>query len=116
VRDGQEALDFLFCKGHWIDRERVPPAFVILDLKMPRVDGLDVLKAIRDSAILHHLPVVVLTASREQRDAVRAYEYGVNVYVVKPIEFTEFKRTVMEIARTWAVSDALPPAGRESTK
>ncbi len=110
ARDGQDALDFLRCKGRWADREPVPPAFVILDLKMPRVDGLDVLKGIRDSALLHHIPVVVLTASRHERDLARAYEHGVNAYVVKPIEFAEFTRTVKDIARIWAVLNVLPPA------
>lgn len=113
ARDGQDALDYLRCTGHWANREPVFPACVILDLKMPRVSGLDVLNAIRDSATLHHIPVIILTASQQERDVVRAYEYGVNAYVVKPIEFSEFTQTVGEIAKMWAVRNVLPPPEAE---
>jgi CheY-like chemotaxis protein len=109
VEDGEEALDYLFRRGRFADRQGENPALVLLDLKMPKVDGLEVLRAIRADDQLCTLPVVILTASREQRDLVEGYKLGVNAYVVRPINFQELIRAVREIGLFWALINEPPP-------
>lgn len=109
VRDGREALDFLERKGSFVNRNDEPPAVVLLDLKLPKVDGLDVLKHIRNSDILKSVRVVMLTSSKEEHDVLRSYEIGVNAYVVKPIDFREFIDAIRNLGIFWAVVNEPPP-------
>jgi CheY-like chemotaxis protein len=111
VRDGQEALDYLFGTGAQPDR--VQPKVVLLDLKLPKVDGLEVLREIRSNAALRTLPVVILTSSREERDVVESYSLGVNSYIVKPIEFDKFVETVQMLGLYWLLLNE-PPAAAAS--
>jgi CheY-like chemotaxis protein len=110
VRDGQEALDFLSRRGTYALRSTGNPAFVLLDLKMPKVDGVEVLRRMKGDASLRTIPVVMLTSSREENDVVESYKLGVNAYVVKPIDFQEFTRAVREIGVFWAVINEPPPS------
>jgi CheY-like chemotaxis protein len=103
VRDGREALDYLFYRGKYANRERVKPGFVLLDLKMPFVDGIEVLKQIRDSEEYRTLPAVMLTSSQMETDVCRSYQLGANGYVVKPINFTEFSKAVKGIGYFWGI-------------
>ncbi|MDR5771598.1 MULTISPECIES: response regulator [unclassified Caballeronia] len=109
ARDGQEAIDYLTCEGDW--RERTPgnPAVILLDLKLPKIDGLEVLDTIRSTPVLKSVPVVMLTSSREEQDLVRSYELGVNAYVVKPVEFAEFVEAISDLGVFWAVLNEPPP-------
>lgn len=109
VRDGAEALDYLHTKGNYRSRARENPAVVLLDLKLPKVDGFEVLREIRSDERLKHIPVVVLTSSREDRDMVASYKLGVNAYVVKPVDFHEFVNAVKELGVFWAVINEPPP-------
>jgi len=109
VRDGAEALDYLHGKGHYAGRGTGNPAVVLLDLKLPKVDGLEVLKDIRETATLANVPVVMLTSSREERDLIRSYQLGVNAYVVKPVDFKEFVRAISDLGLFWAVLNEPPP-------
>lgn len=109
VRDGAEALDYLHTKGNYRSRARENPAVVLLDLKLPKVDGLEVLREIRSDERLKLIPVVVLTSSREDRDMVASYKLGVNAYVVKPVDFHEFVNAVKELGVFWAVINEPPP-------
>lgn len=112
VRDGEEALDFLFGRGAYEDRRGARlPRVVLLDLKLPKIDGLEVLRTIRRDPSLRSLPVVVLTSSREERDLVESYKLGVNSYIVKPIEFAEFIETASTLGLYWALLNEPPPAG-----
>jgi CheY-like chemotaxis protein len=110
VKDGAEALDYLYARGAYQDRRRGNPAVVLLDLKMPKVDGIDVCRAIKGDLALKMIPVVMLTSSREERDMLRSYECGVNGYVVKPVNFDDFMQTVQQIGAYWAVINEPPPA------
>ncbi|TWI66624.1 response regulator receiver domain-containing protein [Pseudoduganella lurida] len=112
VRDGAEALDYLHARGEFIDRVQGNPAVVLLDLKLPKVDGLEVLREIRNVMHLRALPVVMLTSSREEQDLVRSYELGVNAYVVKPVEFKEFVRAISDLGVFWAVLNEPPPGSQ----
>ena len=107
-RDGQEALDYLFCRGKFSDRINENPAVLLLDLKLPKVNGLEVLQKIRADARLRMLPVVMLTSSHEEKDMVRSYQLGVNAYVVKPVDFHEFINAVKELGMFWAVINQPP--------
>ena len=109
ARDGQQALDYLRCQGEYSKRARENPAVLLLDLKLPKVDGLEVLKAIRTDERLKLIPVVVLTSSQEEKDMVRSYTLGVNAYVVKPVDFHEFINAVKELGVFWALINEPPP-------
>lgn len=109
TRDGGAALEFLFCRGEFKDRNTGHPIVVLLDLKMPKVDGLEVLKQMKSDAGLRTVPVVMLTSSREEADLVRSYQLGVNAYVVKPVGFQEFVDTIRNLGMFWAVVNEPPP-------
>ena len=109
TRDGQEALDYLYCRGPFSSRPKENPAVLLLDLKLPKVDGLEVLNKVKSDARLKMIPVVVLTSSREERDMLRSYQLGVNAYVVKPVDFHEFVNAVRELGVFWAVINQPPP-------
>ena len=109
LRDGAEVLDYLYCRGAFAGRDDALPAFLLLDLKMPKVDGLEVLRVIKEDPKLRMIPVVMLTSSREESDLVRSYKLGVNAYVVKPVDFTEFMDAVRQIGAFWAVVNEAPP-------
>ena len=111
VNDGSDALDFLFCRGAFEDRDPENPAVVLLDLKMPKVGELQVLKEIRESQNLKRIPIVILTSSRQETDLIRSYDLGVNGYVVKPVEFREFMEAVKQLGIFWAIIDEPPPRG-----
>ncbi len=111
VRDGVEALDYLRCEGKYASRTPGNPAVVILDIKMPRMDGMEVLQIIRSDAALNLLPVVMLTSSKEEHDLIRSYELHTNAYVVKPVKFSEFIDAVKQIGVFWAILNELPPDG-----
>jgi CheY-like chemotaxis protein len=107
--DGAEALDYLYCRGNFATRPRENPAVMLLDLKLPKVDGLEVLQQIKSDDRLKLIPVVVLTSSREERDMVSSYQLGVNAYVVKPVDFHEFVNAIKELGVFWAVINEPPP-------
>ena len=111
ARDGEEALDFLFRRGAYESREAGEPAVVLLDLKLPKVSGMEVLERIKDDPTLRTLPVVVLTSSREEQDLVRSYDLGTNAYVVKPVDFPDFIEAVRQVGLFWAIINHPPPAG-----
>jgi CheY-like chemotaxis protein len=111
VRDGVEAMEYLLCEGEYKRRKPGNPAVVVLDIKMPRMDGIEVLRAIRSDPELKLIPVVMLTSSREEQDLVRSYELGINAYVVKPVKFSQFVEAVKHIGVFWAVLNELPPEG-----
>jgi CheY-like chemotaxis protein len=107
--DGSEALDYLYRRGAYADRANGSPAVLLLDLKLPRVDGLEVLQQIKGDEKLRIIPVVVLTSSREERDMVASYRLGVNAYVVKPVDFHEFVNAIRELGIFWAIVNQPPP-------
>ena len=114
VHDGAEALDYLYCRGSFASRAPGPLALVLLDLKMPKVDGLEVLRQIKNDPALRLTPVVMLTSSREEVDLLRSYQLGVNAYVVKPVAFGEFMEAVKQLGAFWAVLNELPPLAAAS--
>jgi CheY-like chemotaxis protein len=109
AHDGEEALDYLYCRGAYQTRGRENPAVILLDLKLPKVDGLEVLKQIKSDEKLKLIPVVVLTSSKEEKDMVASYKLGVNAYVVKPVDFHEFVNAIRELGAFWAVINEPPP-------
>ena len=109
TRDGQQALDYLYCRGEFSARSTDNPAVMLLDLKLPKVDGLEVLQQIKADEQLRFIPVVVLTSSREERDLIASYKLGVNAYVVKPVDFHEFVNAVQELDVFWGVINEPPP-------
>ena len=109
TRDGEEALDYLYCRGAFSGRSKGNPAVVLLDLKLPKVDGLEVLRRMKGDPTLAMIPVVVLTSSREERDMVSSYKLGVNAYVVKPVDFHEFVTAIKELGVFWALINEPPP-------
>jgi CheY-like chemotaxis protein len=109
ARDGQEALDYLYCRDKYTTRPSELPAAMLLDLKLPKVGGLEVLRQIRSDERLKLLPVVVLTSSHEESDKLRSYNLGVNAYVVKPVDFLEFVNSVKELGIFWAMINEPPP-------
>ena len=109
TRDGEEALDYLFRRGAYESREPGEPAVVLLDLKLPKVSGMEVLESIKDDPKLRTLPVVVLTSSREEQDLVKSYDLGTNAYVVKPVDFHDFVEAVRQVGLFWVVTNQPPP-------
>ena len=109
TRDGEQALDYLNCRGEYKTRSSGNPAVMLLDLKLPKVDGLEVLKQIKSDGELRMIPVVVLTSSKEEKDMVASYKLGVNAYVVKPVDFHEFVNAIKELGVFWAVINEPPP-------
>ena len=109
VENGEEALDYLYRRGPFTTRSNENPAVLLLDLKLPKVDGLEVLQQIKSDEKLRMIPVVVLTSSREERDMVASYKLGVNAYVVKPVDFHEFVNAIKELGIFWAVINEPPP-------
>jgi CheY-like chemotaxis protein len=107
--DGEQALDYLYRRGAFADRAEANPAVLLLDLKLPKVDGLEVLEQIKADEALRMVPVVVLTSSREERDKVSSYRFGVNAYVVKPVDFHEFVNAIKELGIFWAIVNEPPP-------
>jgi CheY-like chemotaxis protein len=117
ARDGAEALDYLWRRGKYKSRFDELPAVVLLDLKLPKVDGLEVLREMKADSRLKRIPVVMLTSSREEQDLVKSYDLGVSAYVVKPVDFQQFVSTVRELGLFWAVINEPPPgsARRETS-
>lgn len=111
ANDGVEAMEYLSYKGRYQNRGRENPAVIFLDIKMPRMDGLEVLQAVKSHPQLKKIPVVMLTSSREEKDLLLCYEQGVNAYVVKPVEFTDFQNTVKQLGIFWAMLNELPVNG-----
>jgi CheY-like chemotaxis protein len=109
TRDGEEALDYLYCRGKFATRPNENPAVILLDLKLQKVHGLEVLEQIKSDEKLKMIPVVVLTSSREEIDMVASYKLGVNAYVVKPVDFHEFVNAIKELGVFWAVINEPPP-------
>jgi CheY-like chemotaxis protein len=116
VRDGVEALDYLFRRGPYSDRTVGNPAVVLLDLKLPKVDGIQVLERVRSEPTLQSVPVVMLTTSREEKDLVRSYKLGVNAYVMKPVGFKEFIDAIQDLGVFWAVLNEPPPGSMKPAK
>ena len=109
TRDGAEALDYLFCTGDYAARDPDrPPKLVLLDIKMPKVDGIEVLRQVKENARTRLIPVVVMTSSNEEKDVVESYRLGVNSYIVKPIEFAVFFDTVSKIGLYWVLTNRVP--------
>lgn len=109
VHDGEEALNYLYCRGRFRMRAPGNPVVMLLDMKLPKVDGLEVLRQMKRDERLKMIPIVMLTSSREERDIVESYKLGVNAYVVKPIDFQDFVSAVKEIGLFWAVVNEPPP-------
>ncbi len=112
VSDGEEALDFLFCRNHYANRSfDRPPRLVLLDLKLPKVDGLEVLAQVKADPRTRAIPVVILTASKEEKDLVNGYQTGVNAYIQKPVDFEQFRNIVKQLGLFWlVVNQPAPPA------
>jgi len=110
ARDGEEAMDFIFCRGRYSNRtfDRAP-RLVLLDLKLPKVDGMEVLKAIKSDPRTKAIPVVILTASKEEQDMVEGYKLGVNAYIQKPVDFDQFRQIVKQLGLFWLVVNQPPP-------
>ena len=109
VRDGAEALDYLYRRRRFVERSPENPGLILLDLKMPKIDGLEVLRQVKGDTNLRTVPVVVLTSSREEQDLLRSYDLGVNAYVVKPVNFPDFMEAVKLLGGFWAVVNEPPP-------
>ncbi|HMJ85250.1 MAG TPA: response regulator [Vicinamibacterales bacterium] len=110
TRDGAETLDYLWRRNAYADRDGGNPVLMLLDLKMPKVDGLEVLRQVKSNEQLRSIPIVVLTSSREEQDVVASYDSGVNAYVVKPVDFHDFVNAVKLLGGFWAVVNEPPPA------
>ena len=111
VRDGEEALDYLHCRGTYADRHPENPALVLLDLKMPKVDGIEVLRALKSNPATRTIPVVIMTSSNEEKDVVATYQLGANSYIVKPVQFEAFLETVAKIGLYWVLTNRVPNEG-----
>ena len=116
VRDGAAALDYLQREGPYAERPAGNPAVILLDLKLPKVNGLEVLQAVRASETLRSIPVVMLTSSQEESDVVRSYSLGVNAYVVKPVEFKQFITAIADLGMFWAVLNEPPPGSVKASR
>lgn len=110
VEDGVDCLDYLYCRGAWAGREPLDPAVVLLDIKMPRMDGLEVLTHMRADEHFRRVPVVILSSSREERDLAHSWDLGVNAYVIKPVDVDQFFEAVRTLGRFWAVLNQGPDA------
>lgn len=108
VRDGAEALDFVFCKGQYQGRTNGSPKLILLDLKLPKVDGIEVLRTLKSDAETRTVPVVMLTSSQEERDIVESYALGVNSYIVKPVDFSKFLDMVSQVGLYWSLVNKVP--------
>ncbi len=108
VDDGAKALDYLHYDGVFTDRQKSNPVVIILDLKLPKVNGLEVLKEIKADSLLRHIPVVILTSSKEEKDIMTGYGLGVNAYVVKPVEYADFIKAIQELGSFWAIINEVP--------
>ena len=115
TRDGEEALDYLYCRGNFATRSGENPAVLLLDLKLPKVDGLEVLRQVKSDEKFKMIPVVVLTSSHEEKDMVASYSLGVNAYVVKPVDFHEFVNAIKELGMFWAIINEPPPGTVKKT-
>ena len=111
VKDGEEALDYMFGRAGYAGREPGLPRLVMLDLKMPKIDGIEVLRALKADATTRSVPVVVMTSSNEERDVVASYQLGVNSYIVKPVQFESFLETVAKIGLYWVLTNRVPAEG-----
>lgn len=111
VRDGAEALDFLYRRAAYAERTVEDPVVIVMDIKMPKVSGLEVLASIKADEAMRHIPVVMLTSSKEESDLIRSYHLGVNAFVVKPVGFREFFDAIQDIGVFWAVLNTQPPRG-----
>jgi two-component system, response regulator len=110
ARDGEEALDFLFCRGPFSGRSfQSPPKVVLLDLKLPKVDGLEVLRHLKEDPRTQPIPVVIVTSSKEEADVVRGYRLGANSYVQKPVDFDQFREAIRQLGLYWMVTNEAPP-------
>jgi len=110
VRDGEEALEFLFCRGVFAKRSfDQPPKLVLLDLKLPKVEGIEVLRQVKADSRTRSIPVVILTSSKEEQDLVRGYNLGANSYIQKPVDFEQFRDTVKHVGLYWLVTNQPPP-------
>ena len=109
VRDGAEALDYMYLRNDYKDRTEGLPCVILLDLKMPRVDGIQVLRTLKGDQALRHVPIVMLTSSREERDLVVSYDLGVNAFVVKPVDFHQFVQAIRNLGIFWAIVNEPPP-------
>ena len=116
LRDGAEALDYLYRRGDFAARPVGDPAVILLDLKMPKVDGIEVLRQIKADPALKMIPVVIMTSSREEQDLLNSYQLGVNAYVVKPVKFQAFVEAVEQVGAFWAVINESPPARRDDKR
>ena len=114
VRDGAEALDYIYQRGQYSDRADGLPCVILLDLKMPRMDGLEVLRTIKSDPAIRHIPVVMLTSSREEKDLLLSYDLGVNAFVVKPVDFSQFLQAIRALGMFWAIVNEPPPAKPKS--
>ena len=109
VKDGAEALDYLFCRGQYVGRDPSrPPKLVLLDIKMPKIDGIEVLRQLKADPTTRSIPVVVMTSSNEERDVLESYRLGVNSYIVKPVRFDAFMETVANIGLYWVLTNRVP--------
>ncbi len=113
VHDGAMALDYLYARGEYAGRAGGLPVVVVLDLKLPKIDGAQVLSTLRADPAMRQLPVVILTSSREEQDVARAYENGTNAYVVKPVDFEQFTSAIRELGIFWAVQNVPPLRSRK---
>jgi CheY-like chemotaxis protein len=109
VQDGAEALDYIYRREKYSKRSSAHPGVILLDLKMPRIDGLEVLRQIKSDPNLRRIPIVMLTSSREEQDLVRSYDLGVNAFVVKPVDFTQFVEAIRNLGVFWAIVNEPPP-------
>ena len=116
ANDGEEAMDYLYCRGNFKSRLSGNPAVVLLDLKLPKVSGMEVLKQIRSDEKLKVIPIVILTSSREERDLIESYKLGINAYVVKPVDFHDFVEAVKDLGIFWAVVNEPPPGSVRNVK
>jgi two-component system response regulator len=110
VKDGVEALDFIFCKGQYVNRVNSAPKLILLDLKLPKIDGIEVLRTLKADAKTRTVPVVMLTSSNEERDIVESYQLGVNSYIVKPVDFDKFLEMVSQVGLYWSLVNKVPQA------